>query len=157
MKFIKRLLGFKSVQKKDSDYIKINKLKFEDYSDVDLILRYVIDIYNEIWKDISLYDINLTEAKFHLEKLNSLNPNNSKILTNLGAILSDKGKHQEALKYLLKAEKICSKDRNLSMNIGIVKMGMENERPNAKKHFEKAESLTPNELTIEAYFDPHAH
>jgi Flp pilus assembly protein TadD len=62
-------------------------------------------------------------------------------LTNLGAILSDNGKHIEALTELQKAEKLKSKDANLYRNIGIVKMNIDSERKNAKEYFNVANKL----------------
>ncbi|WP_221409129.1 hypothetical protein [Reichenbachiella versicolor] len=84
-------------------------------------------------------------------------PNHPLILTNIGAILSDLGKHKEALAYLESAKPENSADRNLVKNMGIVKMNLDNEDLTARTYFDKAKNLQPNELTIEAFFDPHGY
>ncbi len=128
-----------------------------DFKDITLILRVVIDLYKEIWCDSKKRDENYRKIKQILMKLNSLYPNDVRVLTNFGAILSDNGEYKDALIKLLKAEKLGSKDANLYQNIGIVKMNIDSERKNAKKYFELANKLNVDELTIEAYFDPQGY
>lgn len=128
-----------------------------DFKDSDSILKIVVELYKEIWTDSKKWKQNHQKIEQYLTELLTLNPNNTKALTNLGAILSDNGKHKNALTELKKAEKLNSKDANLYRNIGIVKMNIESERKNAKQYFEIAKTMVSDELTIEAYFDPQGH
>jgi Flp pilus assembly protein TadD len=128
-----------------------------DFKDSDSILKIVVKLYKEIWTDSNKWNENHLKIEHYLNKLLTENPNDSRVLINLGAILSDNGKHKDALTELLKAEKMNSKDANLYRNIGIAKMNIESERQNAKEYFEIANKLKSDELTIEAYFDPHGY
>ncbi|MFD0991056.1 tetratricopeptide repeat protein [Mariniflexile jejuense] len=134
-----------------------NELTSLDFTNSDSILKIVVELYNEIWTDSKKWKENHQKIERYLTELLSLNPNDTRALTNLGAILSDNGKHKNALTELLKAEKLESKDANLYRNIGIAKMNIESERQNAKEYFEIANKFKSDELTIEAYFDPHGH
>ena len=89
-----------------------------------------------------------------MTELLAVYPNDTRILTNFGAILSNKGEHKEALIELLKAEKLELKDTNLYRNIGIAKTNIKSEKQNAKEYFEIATKLNSDKLTIEAYFEP---
>ncbi len=128
-----------------------------DFKDSDSILKIVVELYKEIWIDSKKWKENHKKIEQYLTELLTLNPNNTKALTNLGAILSANGKHKNALIELQKAEKLNSKDANLYRNIGIAKMNIESERKNAKQYFEISKTMVSDELTIEAYFDPQGH
>lgn len=128
-----------------------------DFKDLDSILKIIVELYNEIWTDSKKWKENYQRIEQYLTELLILYPNNTRALTNLGAILLDNGKHKNALTELQKAEKLNSKDANLYRNIGIAKMNIESERQNAMKYFEIAKTMESDELTIEAYFDPHGH
>ncbi len=130
----------------------LNNLKNDE-----LTLEIVVELYNEIWIDFKKCNENYQKIKQLLNELLSIYPNDTRALTNLGAILSDTGRYEEALIILLKAENIGSKDANLYQNIGIVKMNIESERNNAMVYFEKASKLKPDKLTIVAYFDIHGY
>ncbi len=136
---------------------KSNDFDSLDFKDSDSILEIVVKLYKEIWADLKKRNKNLLKIEQYLTELLNLYPNDTRALTNLGAILSDNGKHKDALIELLKAEKLESKDANLYRNIGIAKMGIESERPYAMEYFEKANKLESDKLTFEAYFDPQAH
>jgi tetratricopeptide (TPR) repeat protein len=128
-----------------------------NFKNSDSVLEIVVKLHKEIWTDSKKWKENHQKIEQYLKKLLTENPNDSRALTNLGAILSDIGKHKEALTELQKAEKLETKDANLYRNIGIAKVNLKTERQNAKKYFEIANKLEPNELTIEAYFDPHGY
>ena len=128
-----------------------------DFKNSDSILKTVVELYNEIWTDSKKWEVNLQKIEQYLTKLLNINPDNTRALINLGAILSDRGKHKNALIELKKAEKLNSKDANLYRNIAIVKMNIESERQNAKEYFEIAKTMESDKLTIQAYFDLHGH
>ena len=128
-----------------------------DVNNIELSLHNVILAYNEIWKDHNKWKTNLNLAETALRKLIMKHPKNTFVLTNLGAILSDQGKHQDALIILKTAESLGSEDSNLFLNIAIAKMSIEKQRPSAKGYFDKANKFKASNLTIKAYFDPHAH
>jgi tetratricopeptide (TPR) repeat protein len=136
---------------------KSNDIDSLDFKDSDSILKIVVKLYKEIWTDSKKWKKNHLKIEQYLTKLLTVYPNDTRVLTNLGAILSDNGKHEDALTELLKAEKLESKDANLYRNIGITKMNIESERKNAKEYFSIATKLESNELTIEAYFDPQGY
>ena len=127
------------------------------FKDSDSILKIVTELYKEIRTDSKKWKANHQKIEKYLTKLLTIYPNDARALTNLGAILSDNGKHTDALIELQKAEKLKTKDANLYRNIGIAKMNIESERENAKEYFEIAGKLVPDKLTIEAYFDPHGY
>lgn len=128
-----------------------------DFKDSDSILKIVTELYKEIWTDSKKWKVNHQKIEKYLTELLTINPNDARALTNLGAILSDNGKHTDALIELQKAEKLNTKDANLYRNIGIAKMNIESERQNAKEYFEIADKLVSDKLTIESYFDPHGY
>ena len=148
MGILNKIFGLKS-KNNESDSL--------DFKNSDCVLEIVVKLHKEIWTDLKKWDENHHKIKEYLTKLLSENPNDTRALTNLGAILSDTGKHKEALTELKKAKKLGTNDANLYRNIGIAKLNIETERQNAKKCFEIANQMEPNELTIEAYFDPHGH
>ncbi len=128
-----------------------------DFQDTDSTLRVVVDLYKEIWADSGKWEENLSKMERLLIELLAVYPNDTRALTNLGAVLSDNGKHKEALSELLKSEKLNAKDANLYSNIAIAKMNIGLERKSAKEYFEMAKTLKKDQLTIEAYFDLHGY
>lgn len=110
------------------------------------------------WRDQSSWEGNHSAAIALFKKALALNPNDAAALTNLGAALSDMGKHREALEVLRKAEAIGSSDRNLYFNLAVALMGIDGSgRDEAQSMFEKAFTLEPEPNTMEAYLDPHGH
>ena len=136
---------------------KSNDIDSLDFKDSDSILKIVVELYKEIWTDSKKWKKNHHKIEQYLTELLTIYPNDSRALTNLGAILSDNGKHKDALTELQKVEQLETKDANLYRNIGIAKMNIESERQNAKEYFEIADKLVSDKLTIEAYFDPHGY
>ena len=136
---------------------KTNDIDSLDFKDSDSILKIVVQLNNEVWSDSNKWKQNHLKIEKYLAELLSVYPNDTRALTNLGATLSDNGKHKDALTELLKAEKLKSKDANLYRNIGIAKMNIQSERQNAKEYFEIANKLESDELTIESYFDPQGY
>ena len=113
---------------------------------------------DEVWKDTSLWEKNYKLAISLFLKAYTQFPENIVVLTNLGAALSDIGKHRDALSYLQKAERIGTNDSNLYFNIAVAKMNIDSAtRKEAIVYFNKASKLISNPMTLRAYFDPMAH
>ena len=121
------------------------------------VLKITVALYHQIWREPEKTAENYLKIEKKLTQLLKQNPNDTRALTNLGATLCNKGKHEIALQKLLKAERLGSVDANLYQNIGIAKMNIEVERENAKAYFNIANTLNADELTFEAYFDPHGY
>lgn len=136
---------------------KSNDMDTLDFKDLESILRIIVDLYQEIWNDSTKWKENVVKIEKYLNGVLAVNPNDTRVLTNLGAIYSLKREHKRALKVLLKAEKLNAADANLYNNIAIAKINVGTEMKDAKKYFEMAKKLKPNELTIESYFDPHGY
>lgn len=111
---------------------------------------------DEAWSNQDLWEQNLEAAISILENELKTNPNSTETMTSLGALLSDSGKHQEALSVLREAESNGSEDSKLFYNIGAVLMNAGSHKA-AKSYFENSATLQPNPDTIRAYFDPQAH
>ena len=85
-------------------------------------------------------------------------PNCVEALTSLGAILSDQGMHQDAVKVLRQAESLGSTDGNTYYNLGAALMNLDAVgRREALPCFAKAAALQSKTTTLMAYFDPHGH
>ena len=82
-----------------------------------------------------------------LELKNAFSPNYKHLFNEFGIALRKKGLHEEALKYYLKARKLCGDDENLLLNIGrlLFEMG---DRAHAATILEKAISLGPGFVEV---------
>lgn len=97
----------------------------------------------------------LAAAETLLNNLLAQFPENTCVLTVMGAVLCDNGRHEDALLPLRKAESIGSTDQNLYRNIGIALMNsLDKNQKEARQYFEKAQLLQSHPMTIVAYFDP---
>jgi tetratricopeptide (TPR) repeat protein len=111
-----------------------------------------------VWQHPETWGQDHAEAHAILKRALKLDKMNTTTLTNIGAVLSNMGKHKEALKILRKAELIGTSDRNLFFNIGVVLMDLsDTTRLNARDYFELASTMEPSIDTFEAYFDPQGH
>lgn len=99
-----------------------------DFKDLDSILRIVVNLYKEIWNDSTKSKENAFKTEQYLYQLLVVSRNDTRALTNLGAIYSLHGKHEKALIELRKSEKLNTKDANLYSNIAIAKMNIESEK-----------------------------
>ena len=116
-------------------------------------LQQVKNLYAEAWKNQELWEKNLDEGIEILEKLLNEKPGNTQVITSLGALISDRGRHREALAVLKKAEGKTS-DANLYFNIGVAMMNISAQtRENARAYFLKAGKMEADPLTIQAYID----
>ncbi|RAJ29154.1 tetratricopeptide repeat protein [Pedobacter cryoconitis] len=100
----------------------------------------------------------MEEAEHILTGLVSEFPENTLVLTNIGALRCDQGDYEEAMVFFKKAESIGSADRNLYLNIGIALLNISAKTSaDAQNYFKKAEGFEADEWTVMAYFDPQAH
>ncbi len=126
--------------------------------EISKLLSKARNCYEEVWQDSSNWNKKYAEAINCYQQVLRLDPFNIIALINLGACLLDTGRHAQGLEMLKKAEKIGSKDKNLYFNIAVALMNINAQtRKEAKYYFEKAVSLSADNRTIEAYFDPHGH
>ena len=121
-------------------------------------LEQVIRLSQELWGYPDRAEENLSKAEEILRTLLLTDPDHTLVMTNLAAVLCDRGQYDEALRHLKRAEELGSDDRHLFENIGIVLMNKPGEnKTEALKYFEKANLLKGNDFSITAYFDPHGH
>ncbi|MDN3691605.1 tetratricopeptide repeat protein [Chryseobacterium tructae] len=92
-----------------------------------------------------------------LDEILLIEPENTSALINIGAVYSDMGENETALKYLKTALQLGSEDKNLFVNLAIVMVYMEKHQSEYLEYLEEAEGKVENPLTFKAYFDPQAH
>ena len=102
------------------------------------------------------YASNLARAEELLLGALGQEPDDTLLLTGLGAVLCDQGKHEQATTVLRRAVELGSGDRNTFFNLGvsILNSGTHEE---AMTLLSRAKSLEPSSQSWEAYFDPQAH
>jgi len=121
-------------------------------------LEEVLLLNQELWGNPDRAEENLSKAEDILRTLLLTAPDHTLVMTSLAAVLCDRGRYDEALHHLKRAEELGSDDRHLFENIGIVLMNKPGgKKTEALKYFEKASLLKANALSITAYFDPHGH
>ena len=78
-------------------------------------------------------------------------------LTTYGALLSDAGRHSEALRVLRTAERKGTPLRMTLYNLAVALMNTPS-RSKAKAYFDRAASISPDDVVcLRSYFDPHGH
>ncbi|AZA80467.1 hypothetical protein C1637_22955 [Chryseobacterium lactis] len=92
-----------------------------------------------------------------LDEILLIEPENTAALINIGAIYSDMGENEEALRYLKKALALGSNDKNLFVNLAVVLIYMEKHQEEYLEYLEEVEDKVEDPLTFKAYFDPQAH
>lgn len=121
-------------------------------------LKQVLRLNQELWGYPDRAEENLSKAEEILRTLLLTDPDHTLVMTSLAAVLCDRGRYDEALQHLKRAEELGSDDRHLFENIAIVLMNKPGgNKAEALKYFEKGFLLKGNELSITAYFDPHSH
>lgn len=126
--------------------------------EIQLRLEEVLLLNKELWGYPETENLNKAEKILRTLLLN--HPENTLVMTSLGAVLCDAGKYDEALSYLERAERLGADDRNLFENIGIVWMNKSDGQSDKKKalsYFKKLSALQANKLSIKAWFDPHGY
>lgn len=91
-----------------------------------------------------------------LDEILALEPENTSALINIGAIYSDMGEDEQALKYLYQALNLGSADKNLFINLAIVMTYMGKHPEEYHEFLEIAEDKTEDPLTFKAHFDPQS-
>lgn len=91
-----------------------------------------------------------------LDEILALEPENTSALINIGAIYSDMGEDEQALKYLYQALNLGSADKNLFINLAIVMTYMGKHSEEYHEFLEIAEDKTEDPLTFKAHFDPQS-
>jgi len=121
-------------------------------------LEEVILLNQELWGYPDRAEENLNKAEEILRTLLLTHPDHTLVMTSLATVLCDRGRYDEALQHLKRAEELGSDDRHLFENIGIVLMNKSGaKKAEALKYFEKANRLKANEFSITAWFDPQGH
>ena len=128
----------------------MNELPVEKYASLKILEK-------RRWNDSKNMESIEIEMMSILDNLLGENPDDVISLTNLGALQSDMGNHDKALKTLRLSERLNFNDSNLYKNIGIVMINLADYRHLAKSYFEKSRELPKNEFTFVAYFDPIGH
>jgi Tfp pilus assembly protein PilF len=113
-------------------------------------------LISEIQQHPERFELNLAEAEQILRIASQVEPNSTEVLTCLGAVLSDAGKHQEAAQVLRAAIRAGSQDRNTYLNLGIALINF-SDHEEAMSYFKQASALSASAETWDAYFDPQAH
>lgn len=112
-------------------------------------------LMQELHGDTSRWDENMAAAEAMLRRALALSPQDTELLTCLGAVLCDQGKGQAALVLLEKAVKLGSGDSHTHYNLGVALLG--HAQPGkARAAFKKAQGYPASALTWQAYFDPQA-
>ena len=102
------------------------------------------------------WEENLQLAESGLREELEAHPQDSEVLTCLGAVLCDQGRFAEARDVLSKAIQCGSRDRNTYFNLAVALLNTAT-HAQAKLMFGKSNTLVASERTWQAYFDPMAH
>jgi Tfp pilus assembly protein PilF len=107
-------------------------------------------------KSSDLWDQNCARARSLLEEALVADTNDILLLTCLGAVLSDQGRHRDATEVLRKSAANGSKDRNTYFNLGVAVLNS-GAHEEAMRWFKMADELHEDPESWQAYFDPQAH
>lgn len=105
--------------------------------------------------DAGQWDAHMAGAEAMLSNALQAAPQDTAMLTCLGAVLCDHGKYQEAVNVLETALKLGATDSNTHYNLGVALAGLAKPRK-AMVHFGKAQGLDAFAKTWTAYFAPQA-
>lgn len=112
-------------------------------------------LMQELHGDTSRWDENMAAAEAMLQRALALSPQDTELLTCLGAVLCDQGKYQEAVALLDLAVKLGSGNSHTHYNLGVALLGHA-QPATARAAFKKAQRYPASALTWQAYFDPQA-
>ena len=112
-------------------------------------------LMQELHGDTSRWDENMAAAEAMLRHALALSPQDTELLTCLGAVLCDQGKGQAALVLLEKAVTHGSSDSHTHYNLGVALLRQAH-AGKARKAFKQAQRYSASALTWQAYFDPQA-
>ncbi|MGK5042560.1 tetratricopeptide repeat protein [Janthinobacterium sp. GB1R12] len=105
--------------------------------------------------DAGRWEAHMAAAEAVLRSALQAAPQDTALITCLGAVLCDQGKYKEAVIVLETALKLGSADSHTHYNLGVALAGLAKPRK-AIAQFGKAQGLAPSSLTWTAYFDPQA-
>jgi len=115
-------------------------------------------LINEVYQDFDVWTQKHEEAEELLRPFASDDRSSQLSLSNYGAILSNQGKHAEALKFLDRLIRTNPSFREAYFNRAVALMNTnEKGRRTAPEVFKEAEEHPTAEFAIEAYFDPQGH
>lgn len=113
-------------------------------------------LVKEAWAQPRRFDRNYRAAQNVLEQALEREPTDVRLMTCLGAVLSDQGHHKAARALLLKAVKRKSKDANTYFNLAVATLNA-GHHAQADRFFALAGKFTSSRSTLTAYFDAHGH
>ena len=115
-------------------------------------------LYDTAWRHSADWDASMSTAETLLRAHLEQDPDCVDALTSLGAVLSDQGKHKEAVDVLSRARSLGSDDGNTYYNLAAALMNVNaSGRGRARSHFARADKLVAKPTTLRAYVDPHGH
>jgi len=106
-------------------------------------------------RDPQRWSAHLAQAEALLIAASASAPDDSAVLTCLGAVRCDLGNYGDAAEVLQRAVQLRSDDRNTYFNLGVALLNS-GKRRQAMQRFRQAASRRASAATWEAYFDPHA-
>jgi Tfp pilus assembly protein PilF len=113
-------------------------------------------LVREVWRDLTRWNANYRRVHRLVKTALVKEPRHTLLLTALGTMLCDMGRHREATTVLQRAIALGAKDRHTVFNLAVATLNAGHHDP-AMTHFRKAGMLKPRSRTWEAYFDPHGH
>jgi Flp pilus assembly protein TadD len=108
------------------------------------------------WANLGHMEPNNVRARALLEEALAADPDNTGLLTGLGAVLSDAGLHAQAVAVLKRAVALGSQDRNTFFNLGVAVLN-KGSADDPMPFFEEAGKYQASPETWEAYVDFQAH
>jgi tetratricopeptide (TPR) repeat protein len=124
-------------------------------------IQTVIELINRAWeknanREYANWHPNDLQAQKLLKTALTLDPDNIDLLTCLGAVLSDRGHHQQAIVILEKAVQLGSDDRNTYFNLAVALINSK-QHEKAMDFFKQAQQCQRSKNTLAAYFDAQAY
>lgn len=119
-------------------------------------IREAKHLIREVYRGKGNWNRDYARASALIEAELRKDPDNTVLLTCMGALLSDQGRHKQAVTVLKKAVKLGTTDSNAYFNLAVAMLNCGSHRQ-AMKHFAHAGTLKARSQTWEAYFDPQGH
>lgn len=113
-------------------------------------------LVKECYRDPKKWTRNYSRAMALIKAELRKDPQNTVLLTCIGALLSDQGHHKKAVVVLKKAIKLGANDSNAYFNLAVALLNSQL-YPQAMKFFRQARKFKTRSQTWEAYFDPQGH
>jgi predicted Zn-dependent protease len=113
-------------------------------------------LVDDVWRGVARWETGYRRAHALLRAAVGREPRNTLLLTCLGTILSDLGRHREAVNVLKRAVARGANDRHTVFNLAVATLNA-GRHESAMTLFRRAGRLRPRRNTWEAYFDPQGH